>query len=421
MRPDERGWPSRLADRLTWSRVRAYSVGLCIIYIAIWGASVIRGAPPLNSNREPIGGDYIAFYAAGRLVLQGQASLMYDRAAVQSVQSAALNGAVPGFYDPYRNPPFFALVFAPLAWLDLLPSFALWSIISLALLWVALWQSPGHMRQRGAKTEGLLLACLGFPGVYFCLIDGQNSTLSLLLYVLVYRALLAGRERRAGTFAALGLFKPQLFFLLPVLLFATRRWRSLGAYVGTTALLALISLSLVGTNGIVDWARSLLDFESGNAERNGWRMSSVTAFITQLVPGHISVALALSLVACTALVGLLIAVWRRPGGDSLSAYGWSLTVLIALLVDPHLVDYDLTTLVLVGILVTPVVPSIRLLAVVLYALMLVRFQIPLLGGSLQLVTVALVAAGYLVYRRLGHARPSSRLPSPVGEPELQPG
>jgi hypothetical protein len=33
----------------------------------------------------------------------------------------------------------------------------------------------------------------------------------------------------AGAWAALGLFKPQLFFLFPVLFLVSRRWRALGS------------------------------------------------------------------------------------------------------------------------------------------------------------------------------------------------
>src|SRR5262249_36897127 len=133
---------NNLAERcgrwLSWTRARAYSIGLCVIYVTIWLTGILSGQPPLTNSHEPIGGDYIAFYAAGRLVLQGHAGAIYDRSAVEAVQDLALGSAVPGFFDAFRNPPFFALVFAPIAALDLTPSFAVWTALSIAMLSVAI-------------------------------------------------------------------------------------------------------------------------------------------------------------------------------------------------------------------------------------------------------------------------------------------
>jgi hypothetical protein len=392
---------NNLAERcerwLSWTRARAYSIGLCVIYLTIWLTGILTGQPPLSNSKEPIGGDYIAFYAAGRLILQGQPGSIYDRAAVETVQGLALGGAVPGFFDAFRNPPFFALVFAPIAALDLVPSFAVWSAVSIAMLAAALWRARTVSASTKDRT-GLLLVGLGFPAVYFCLIDGQNSTLSLLLFVLIYEALCLGRDRRAGVLAALGLFKPQLFFLFPVLLLVAGRGRALIAYVMTGVGLTIVSTWLVGFDGMATWLRSLFDYEGGNAARNGWRMSSISTLVAQLAPGQESLALMVTLVLTVGLVAMLIVLWRRPRAVYLSAFGWSLTVLIATLVDPHLVDYDLTVLVLVGMLVLPPVSPLRLLTVLLYALMLTRPQIPLGAGALQPVPLVLLAGAFLVHR-----------------------
>jgi hypothetical protein len=363
----------------------------------------------LTGSNEPIGGDYIAFYAAGRLIAQGHSELIYDRAAIEAVQTAAIDGRIPGFYDAYRNPPFFALIFVPLASLDLVPSFALWSAISVAILAVALWQArstiPSSTSHRVRLLE-LIVVALAFPAVYFCLIDGQNSTLSLLLYVLIYQALRSGQTGRAGVVAALGLFKPQLFFLFPVLLLVARRWKALAAYLLTALGITLVSVWLVGLGGILTWVRLLLDYEAGNAARNGWRMSSISAFAGQLTPGQPAASLVVTLALSALLIAALVALWRRPGAVYLSAFGWSLTVLVATLVDPHLVDYDLTVLVPAGMLILSPVTTLRVLAVLLYAVMLTRLQIPFVTGALQPVTLVLLAAAFVVYRWCVQASPS---------------
>src|SRR5581483_171785 len=109
------------------------------------------------------------------------------------------------FYDAYRNPPFFALLFAPLALLDLLPGFAVFSLLSLACLGLSLSLLTQEVPWLRARWRGLLIFVLAFPPVYFGLIDGENATLSLLLYVLIARTLTRDRSWQAGVWAALGL------------------------------------------------------------------------------------------------------------------------------------------------------------------------------------------------------------------------
>src|SRR5438552_2067064 len=118
-----RAWSERL---LTWKRARNYSLGLVFIYVFAWCYVVVTGDPPLNKSGIPIGGDFIAFYTAGRIVLSGEAAHVYDHDRVVAVQDQALGGRAPGFYDAFRNPPFFVLPFVPLAALDLLPGYAVW-------------------------------------------------------------------------------------------------------------------------------------------------------------------------------------------------------------------------------------------------------------------------------------------------------
>src|SRR5438105_11195803 len=128
----------RLLTLLTWKRARAYALVLLLLYVVAWLDVLALGSPPLNSSGTPLGGDYIAFHTAGRLLLEGRASELYDHAAVSGVQDALLGGRVPGFYDAFRNPPFYTSLFAPLALLDLLPGFAVFAVLSTACLALAL-------------------------------------------------------------------------------------------------------------------------------------------------------------------------------------------------------------------------------------------------------------------------------------------
>jgi hypothetical protein len=374
-------WRRRLVRLLTWRRARAYALVLVAIYVIAWVDVLMLGSPPLNSGGVPLVGDYIAFHSAGSLIAAGHAAQMYDYAPIVGVEHALLGNAVSAFYDAYRNPPFFALLFVPLANLDLLWGFGAWFAFSLACLGLAIKLLLDEVPGLRAHWRGLLVIVLAFAPVYFGLIDGENATLSLLLYVLIYRAFAQGQDRALGVWAALGLFKPQLFLIFPVVFLITCRWRSLLTYCLTSLVLFGVSFALVGAEGLQAWTRILLEPEGGNALANGWRMASAKAFFDALLPGLGAVSLAAYAMVAAALLLVLWQIWRRP--DVNLPVAFALTCLVAVLIDPHLVDYDLTVLVAAGVVAAALVPRYALLIVPLYVVTLIRAQIPLGGATLQ--------------------------------------
>jgi alpha-1,2-mannosyltransferase len=378
--------------------VRTYATVLIGLYLVAWIYELSSGSPPLYGDRVPIGGDYIAFHAAGRLLLSGNGSDLYDRSAVIATQDAMLSGRAPGFYDAFRNPPFAALPFVPLALLDLVPGFVVWSLISLCCLGLALTLLLKEIPTLKPRWRGLLILVFAFAPLYFGLIDGENATVSLLLYVLIYRALSRDQDRLAALWAALGLFKPQLFFVFPLVLLARRSWSSLVVYILTTLGLAGVSLALVGPGGLQGWLRILTEPESGQVLVNAWRMVSLKPFLDTLLPAQPMVALGLYLAATPVLVGAVFRLWADRHAPLWLA--WTFTSLVAVLVDPHLVDYDLTVLVAAGILGAIHIPTLRWWFVLLYILLVFRAQLPVGDGVVQLSTLVLLVCLWLVSSRL---------------------
>jgi hypothetical protein len=58
--------------------------------------------------------------------------------------------------------------------------------------------------------------------------------------------------------------------------------------------------------------------------------------------------------------------------------------LLAVLADPHLVDYDLSVLVLAGVFAWSMMAELRWPIVLLYVVGLLRLQVPIGVGALQL-------------------------------------
>ena len=408
-------WRDRLDRVLTWKRARTYALVLVALYVVAWVDVLVLGSPPLNSSGTPIGGDYIAFHTAGRLVLSGHAAELYDHSAVSGVEASLLGGRSPNFYDAYRNPPFFAALFVPLAPLDLLSGFGVYSLLSVVGLGLAVWLLMQETPWLRSRWRGLAVLLAAFPPLYFGLIDGENATISLLLYVLIYRSLARGQDRAAGAWAALGLFKPQLFFVFPLVFLISRRWRALSAYALVALALLGVSLLMVGPDGFSAWLRILLEPESGNARANAWRMASLKSFFDLLVPSNSSLSLGLYALASLALLIPLLRSWSRSVACLPALWAW--TSLVAVLLDPHLVDYDLTVLVAAAVLATRLAPPLRWPIVLVYFVSLFRAQLPIGDASVQFTVPLLALCALLVARAHGlashHSAPHERVPRAV--------
>jgi Glycosyltransferase family 87 len=372
---------------------------------------LINSRPPVNVSGSPIVGDYIAFHAAGKIVASGEGAHLYDHALVATTESELLQGTIPDFYDAFRNPPFVALVFAPLALTSLLSGFAVWSVLSLGCLGTAIWLLLKEVPCLRSRWAQLALVVFAFAPVYFGLIDGENATVSLLLYVLIYRAIVHDQGGPAGFWAALGLFKPQLFLVFPIVFLVRRSWRALLSYGLTALCLGVVSIAVAGIDGVHALLRIVLEAEPGNATTNAWRMASLRSFFDGILPGQSVAALGLYLLADLVLLGVLAAIWTRPSTSRQLA--WIVTSLVAVLVDPHLVDYDLTVLVPAGIFSALLVPGLRWWVVLLYPMLILRAQVPIGASILQLAVPVLAWCTYLMLRAL---RQNSRLPGLTAGP-----
>ena len=386
---------------MTWRRGRVYAFVLCCLYVVAWVWVVDSADLPLNRSGQPVAGDFIAFYTAGKLVLSDDAGQIYDHDRVASLQHEILQGRAGAFFDAFRNPPFFALPFAPLALLDLLPAAAVWFALNMVMLVISGKLLLDEVPELQQRWRGLAILVFAFPPVYFGLIDGENAALSLLLYVLIYRALVREREVQAGVWAALGLFKPQLFVVFPIVLLARRMWRGLLAYALVAVGLAVVSVFMVGPAGIQAWIRVLVEPESGNTLANAWRMASLKSFLDLLLPDAAPATLGLYLVGALALLGAVAAAWSNRRNPPQLA--WIVTCLAAVLIDLHLVDYDLTVLVSAGVFLGSATQLNRLWLVALYLSSLLRIGIPIGSSTLQITTLVLVC---LTLVALSHVSPA---------------
>ena len=285
--------------------------------------------------------DFMAFWAAGRLALEGAPALAYDWEAHRAVEAAGLGRTFEGWM-PWQYPPWFQPVVAPFAALPLWPAMAVWVGATLALyLWTAWRILPG------ALGPGAALAA---PPTALMLVNGQAG---FLLAALLGLGLLA-LERRpalAGVLLAGLAFKPHLGLGVPVALAAAGRWRAFAA--GALATLALVALSaaLLGGETLAAFVASLTETAgvyagAGEGEQR-WVAGANPYALAAWAGADFGAAFALQAVVSLGVLALLARAFAGPPLPP--ALGAALICLGTAAAAPRLLHYDLH-LVVVGVL-----------------------------------------------------------------------
>ncbi len=309
---------------------------------------------PLDQRGRAIGGDFISFYTAGRLVLGGQGQRLYDLALQQRMQGQVLG--VDGYDDlcSFVNPPVVAAALAPLAMLDFRVAWGLCTLMMAAALGLTL----RLLTTRLPALRGCGLTVAGLAIIYcplsISITGGQNTALSLLLLTGAFLALRDRRELLAGLLLGLLLYKPQFVLLPAALLLADRRWRALAG-------VALVGLGYYAVGALVcgwDWpltmSRALSAYWPVENLYNGDTSVSLIGYCQYALPPSIYrlVALVLIFLVLTACWGAWRSTADRRGGSV--ALAWATVVSAAVLVSPHTQWYDLGLLLLPALLTVDV-------------------------------------------------------------------
>ena len=328
------GAPALHARRHHWltaERLRAYALILLVAQALLalaWLASTRAG---INSAGKPVGYDFITFWSASALALQGDAAASYDPARIFAAAQLAVPANRAEFIWSY--PPVFHLFVLPLALFPYLASYALWSALN--------FTSYLAVVRRLAPAPQALWPVLAYPGAFLNLVQGQNGGLTAALFGGAVLCL-ERRPRLAGVLIGLLSYKPHLGVLLPVALLCGRRWQTLAAAAITTLALAGLSAAVLGPAPWIAFANNVAF--AGRVLDGGalplHKMPSLFAALRLLdVPSSLALALhALLAVAVAALVGWL---WWRGAPLPLAA---AALVTGSLLVPPHINDHDLALL-----------------------------------------------------------------------------
>src|SRR5581483_1660708 len=289
------------------------------------------------------------FYCASRMVLSGAGSQLYDIPAQQRFQ-AQYTGRIGVLFN---HPPFETLFYIPTALFSYNRGYLLWTILSTVILAAGaiLLNREAHI----LPDSGLLIMFFFvFAPVALNFLQGQDLSVLLLIYVLLYRALRKNQMFLAGCVLAVGLFKPHLVLPCFVILFVARRsWKFVFGFATIAAVLGTISLAISGWRALLAYPLFVLSLSKVRlAGYSPTSMANLRGLLSLVLPQS-SAQTALLVLGSIALLGMAVIGWKNVEwradqrlSNSRFDLAFASTVIVTLLVSYHLSPHDLALLLL---------------------------------------------------------------------------
>lgn len=325
-----------LADR--WKRLAQLAIiTLCLeislIYVAVGlYKHFIPSSPGLSNNDGyQYGNDFVVFYTAAQMALDGKANIAYDLQAIRKAAQAVVGRDMAKSNVPWIYPPTFLLVVLPFGLLPYISAYIAWCGASIALGVAACrtvlrrWWTP--------------ILVIFFPAAGLNIFAGQNGGITAAL-MLGGLGLLNRQPVWAGVLLGLISYKPQFGILIPLALAAGRQKVAFVAAALSVVGFATVSYIAFGTG---PWKLLVSQAQSDwMVQAELYWLKSVTVYPMArglgLGPMAASVMQAVSALLAIAIV---IYSWRRKTTPELRAAALSFGTLLT---TPRAMVYELAIL-----------------------------------------------------------------------------
>ncbi|MHC4264408.1 MAG: glycosyltransferase family 87 protein [Planctomycetota bacterium] len=201
------------------------------------------------------GFDYAALYIAGKILHEHQPDQLYD----MKLQFDLFHALRPYLPDnealPFSYPPFFALLFWPLAQLPYAFSYLIWLSITASLYLLGLILIFRSMRTipRWNFLTILLLAFSFEPFIVEVWLGGQTSSFGFLGMALSFYFYKRHKYLLSGLGLGICLYKPTLLIIILPFLLINRQGRVLLGFTLCGFVLTLISIFVFGLDTCMSW------------------------------------------------------------------------------------------------------------------------------------------------------------------------
>jgi hypothetical protein len=314
------------------------AIVLLVLVLLVAAAALLPTRPYL---------DFQVMYHANLGLLQGIP--LYDHAGqVDMIARLANVQADQVFVLPFPYPPWYALSTLGLALMPIEVAARVWFAIGLALVLASVWLLTAG--ERPVRRLLFFLGALLWLPVLGSLFVGQYGFPVLFGAALMIHALRGKRAVLVAVAAALLTFKPHLgglVLMLSIINLALRRDRP-----GRDALLAILAAAailfgigfLVSPGWPAEYARSLSGFQAVDGVSHCFQCVSLPMMMARLAAGGLALAARFALIVALGCAAFLI--WRWPRVSVKPDILVSAGILVTLIANPYLVNYDYMLLVI---------------------------------------------------------------------------
>jgi len=348
------------------ARLRRVCFALCAMNLTVCLTAYLALARAWIHDRSGLGvpTDFISFYAAGHLALDGLPAQAFDWDILKPIEVAKLGQDFAGNL-PWHYPPPFLFVASVLALLPYSVAFIGWVLASLVPYVAVMRAIVGH-------RFGVLLA-LAIPIAFMNALVGQTGFLTAALiggtlYLIPIRPLLAG--------ICLGLltYKPQYGLLFPIALIAAGHWRVFVSASVTAIAMFVVSWLAFGTESwlaFFHWLPRSSQAILTEGKATWWKLQSIYAMV-RYFGGTEQLAWTFQFVLSASVAVVLALMWRSRVSYHLKAAALAAGTLLA---TPYLAIYDMMVLAI------PIAFLIRIGLKTGFR----NYELPALGGALVLI------------------------------------
>jgi hypothetical protein len=327
------GYRERRAPTSWPNGLEAVAAALLFAQAVFLAAAYVKGYWFIGPDGTPNATDFVGFWPAGRLVLDGQITSIYNEAAHKAAGVAAVGHDFHGTY-PLFYPPHYMLLMAALPLLPYTLSY---------VAWVALTPVPYvFVISRIVGCRSGIVFALAFPALVANAIVGQNGCITAALF----GGALAAMQRRpvlAGILIGLLTYKPHFGILIPLALAASRQGRSFISAAVTAAVLILVSSGILGTAAWSGFFEAIMSANRNTLSAGMHDLSKLQSLfgLVRVLGGDVRLAWLVQAGTMLSMAVFVCAAWAGPQPFAMKAAVLSAGAAIS---SPYAYMYDLVLL-----------------------------------------------------------------------------
>ena len=334
---------NRLKSLLTPWRLKWYSIWVLLgIFLALLIVIFSGTGPQILSGR--LGGDFPAFYSAGRIVWTSGFNDLYDIDQQNKQQKELFSNQKS--YLPFSYPPFVAFAYAPISALPYRIAYLLNLLITITVFFMAFICLKPVIQGLNEFFLPVFTLSLTFYPFLKANLGGQNTAFTFMLIALIWRLTIEDRRYLAGFFMGLLLYKPQFGIPLLGLFVLSRRYKIALSGMAVGCLVIIISLFFMGIQPYKEWYNFINWFSATDAHINASNAISWIGFFDAVFGTDKKMSFIVGAVCCSVTIAIISYIWIIGGTKSDFNAQMGLAAVAIPLIPPHVMFYDAGLIIL---------------------------------------------------------------------------